>query len=149
MLDAQDRAILAIVQRDNRLSNQAIAEQVNLSETAVRRRLTRLRSEGVIQSDVVVLDRSRLGQTLIVAVTFHDDTPETYERFRIVMAEDPQVTTLYSVAGETDFILHVHAPSLEAYESWAEASLLSDPTVRRYETTVVLSTIKFTTKVPV
>ena len=130
MLDAQDRAILAIVQRDNRLSNQAIAEQVNLSETAVRRRLTRLRSEGVIQSDVAVLDRSRLGQTLIVAVTFHDDTPETYERFRIVMAEDPQVTTLYSVAGETDFILHVHAPSLEAYETWAEASLLSDPTVR-------------------
>ncbi len=149
MLDAQDRAILAIVQRDNRLSNQAIAEQVNLSETAVRRRLARLRAEGVIQSDVAMLDRSRLGQTLIVAVTFLDDAPETYERFRAIMSADPQVTALYSVAGETDFIVHVHASSLEAYESWAEASLLSDPTVRRYETTVVLSTVKFTTEVPV
>ena len=149
MLDAQDQAILRIVQRDNRLSNQAIAKRVNLSETAVRRRLARLRSEGVIQSDVAMLDRSRLGQTLIVAVTFHDDAPDTYERFRTVMAADPQVTALYSVAGETDFIVHVHAPSLEAYEAWAEASLLSDSTVRRYETTVVLSTVKFTTEVPV
>lgn len=149
MLDAQDRAILRIVQQDNRMSNQAIAEQVNLSETAVRRRLSRLRDEGVIQSDVAVLDRSRLGQTLIVAVTFHDDAPDTYERFRTIMAADPQVTALYSVAGDIDFIVQVHAPTLEAYEAWAGTSLLSDPTVRRYETTVVLSTAKFTTEVPV
>lgn len=149
MLDEMDRTILRLVQRDNRLSNQAIAQQVNLSETAVRRRLARLREEGVIVSDVAVLDRARLGQTLIVAVTFNDDAPQTYAQFRSVMTADPQVTGLYSVAGEVDFLLHVHAPSLEAYEVWAEASLLNDPTVKRYETTVVLSTVKFTTEVPV
>ena len=149
ILDETDRAILRIVQRDNRQSNHAIAQQVNLSETAVRRRLERLRREGVITTDAALLDRARLGQTLIVSVTFHDDAPDIYERFRAAMQADPNVTQIYSIAGEVDFLLHVHAPSLASYERWAEASLLQDPIVRRYETSVVLSTVKFTTEVPV
>ena len=114
-LDSFDRAILAIVQTDNRLPNRIIAERVNLSETAVRRRLDHLREVGLIRADVALVDRDALGQTLIVAVTF---------------------------------IILVHAPSLTAYERWAEIQLLGDPGVRRFETSVVFTTHKFDTAVP-
>ena len=148
MLDSFDHAILAVVQADNRLPNREIAHRVNLSETAVRRRLDCLRSDGVIQRDVALLDRDALGQTLIVSVVFSEDTAEAYARFRQQMVASERVTQCYSIAGEVDFILIVHAPDLREFEAWAQSTLLSDPIVKRYETSVVFTTHKFSTAVP-
>lgn len=148
MLDAFDRAILDIVQADNRLPNREIAARVNLSETAVRRRLDRLRADGVIRADIAMLDRDRLGQTLVVSVIFRDDMAEAYECFIAQMQESDRVTQCYSIAGEVDFILHVHAASLREFEDWAKSTLLADPVVQRYETAVVFTTHKFSTAIP-
>tara|TARA_R110002073_G_scaffold1785_5_gene12823 strand:+ start:3042 stop:3494 length:453 start_codon:yes stop_codon:yes gene_type:complete len=148
MLDSFDRAILAVVQVDNRLPNREIAAQVNLSETAVRRRLDRLRGEGVICADVALLARDELGQTLIVSVIFNEDTGEAYARFQREMIASERVTQCYSIAGEVDFMLLVHASNLREFEAWAQSSLLSDPIVKRYETSVVFTTHKFSTAVP-
>ncbi|WP_203295124.1 Lrp/AsnC family transcriptional regulator [Maricaulis parjimensis] len=148
MLDDFDRAILDIVQADNRLPNREIAARVNLSETAVRRRLDRLRADGVIQADIAMLDRDRLGQTLIVSVIFRDDMAEAYQRFIEQMLASDRVTQCYSIAGEVDFILHVHATSLREFEDWAKSTLLADPVVQRYETAVVFTTHKFSTAIP-
>ena len=148
MLDRFDRAILDIVQADNRLPNREISARVNLSETAVRRRLDRLRAEGIIRADVALLERDRLGQTLIVSVIFRDDMAEAYERFIAEMVASERVTQCYSIAGEVDFILHVHAASLREFEDWAKSTLLADPVVQRYETAVVFTTHKFSTAIP-
>ena len=58
-LDAFDRAILALLQRDNLMPQRLIAEQVNLSAPAVQRRIKRLQETGVIAANVAVLDRAR------------------------------------------------------------------------------------------
>nr|WP_300527858.1 Lrp/AsnC family transcriptional regulator [Maricaulis sp.] len=144
-LDPFDRAILGIVQSNNRLANREIAQQVNLSETAVRRRLERLRKTGVIAADVAILDRNQIAETLIVSVIFRDDQVGHYNAFRQRMLEDAQVSQVYSIAGEVDFILHVHAENLSGYEAWAETQLLSDPAIQRFETSVVFTTVKFDT----
>lgn len=148
-LDEFDRAILRLVQSDNRLPNREISDRVNLSETAVRRRLDRLRAEGLIVREVTLLDRNLVGETLIVAVSFRDDAPEVYERFRARMLKDPSVSQVYSIAGHVDFIIHVHAATLPEYERWAEAKLLRNPDIARYETSVVFTTVKFDTAVPI
>lgn len=148
MLDTFDHAILNVVQADNRLPNREIARRVNLSETAVRRRLDRLRSDGVIRSDVSLLDRDALGQTLIVSVVFCEDTAEAHARFRREMVASERVMQCYSIAGEVDFTLIVHAADLREFELWAQSSLLGDPIVKRYETSVVFTTHKFSTAVP-
>jgi len=148
-LDSFDRAILRLIQTDNRRPNREIAGEICLSETAVRRRLDRMRSEGVIAADVSLLERDAAGQTLIVAVTFGDDRPEVYERFKRRMIEDEQVSQVYSVAAPVDFIIHVHAATLAAYEAWAQDRLLCDPDIARFDTTVVFSTVKYSTALPV
>ncbi|MGK0266357.1 MAG: Lrp/AsnC family leucine-responsive transcriptional regulator [Maricaulis sp.] len=148
MLDTFDLAILTVVQADNRLPNREIARKVNLSETAVRRRLERLRGQGTIRNDVALLDRDALGQTLIVSVIFAEDSAEAYARFRQEMVASERVTQCYSIAGEVDFILFVHAPDLREFEAWAQSTLLADPVVKRYETSVVFTTHKFSTAIP-
>ena len=68
VLDAFDRAILAILQRDNTVAQREIARAVHLSAPAVQRRIRRLRDSGVIRAEVAVLDASRLGRPLTLMV---------------------------------------------------------------------------------
>ena len=60
-LDSYDRAILAILQEDNRTPQRAIGERVNLSAPAVQRRIRRMEQDGVIQANVALLDPAAFG----------------------------------------------------------------------------------------
>ncbi len=146
-MDSFDHAILALVQRDNRLTDAAIGEHVNLSASAVRRRLKAMRDDGTIIADVSLVDPDRFGLTMIVQVAFERDSPETYAAFREQMLTAPEVSQCYSVSGSFDFVLVAHAISPAAYEAWAQGAIMSNPAVRRHETHVVWSRSKFTTAI--
>lgn len=148
-LDDFDRKILRLVQSDNRRTNTEIAQAVHLSEPSVRRRLDRLRKAGVIRAEVALLDRERLGVTLIVTITFKDDSPEAYRAFGDRMRAEACVSECYSIAGPSDFVVIAHAPNLPEFERWAHTAIMSDAAIQRYDTAVVYSTVKYETAIPV
>ena len=147
--DEFDRRLLDLVQRDVRRTNTDLAQAVNLSEAAVRRRLDRLRKSGIIKAEVALLDRDSVGVTLVVTITFKDESVEAYDAFEARMRSQDWVSQCYSIAGPKDFIAIVRAPSLPEYEDWGRAVIMSDPAILRYETAVVYSTVKFDTRIPV
>src|SRR3954452_23205758 len=67
-LDKTDRKILAILQSDGRLTNQEVAEQVNLSPSPCLRRIKRLEQAGVIRQYVALLDPEKIGLGLLAYV---------------------------------------------------------------------------------
>ena len=146
-LDRFDRAILDIVQQDNQRSHADIGEAVNLSASSVRRRLTTMRKSGVIMADVSIMDTSKLGLTFITTVAFEREDLEAYGAFRAQMNEEPAVSQCYAVSGDSDFVLIVHAKTPEAYESWGYETLMANPMIRRYSTSIVWSRSKFTTRI--
>src|SRR5258708_16538926 len=72
-MDAIDRRILAILQENGRLSNQEIAERVNLSPSPCLRRIRRLEEIGVIRGYVALLDAQKLGLDLLASVNLRLD----------------------------------------------------------------------------
>lgn len=146
-LDNFDRAILEIVQTDTLKSHRRIGEAVNLSASSVRRRLEAMRRSGVITADVALVDPALLGLSFITSVSFAVETPEAYAAFEDQMRADPAVSQCYSVSGDQDFLLIVHATSPEAYEAWGKRALMGNPAIGRYSTSVVWSRSKFTPKV--
>jgi len=144
-LDDFDKAILRIVQRDNQLSHAAIGEAVNLSSSAVRRRLTRMRSDGTIARDVAILDPGRDSVTFLVSVKFSVDTAESYAAFDAFALADPHIKQCYHVSGSNDYALVVEGPSLGWFEDWAKATMMSNPALQRHDTAVVYSCKKFET----
>lgn len=150
-IDDFDRAILDVVQENNLLTHAEIGEQVSLSPSSVRRRLSALREAGVIAADVSVIDPAVLGRTItvIVSVMFEKETPEAYEAFRKRMLKAPEVSQCYSVAGPVDFVLICHARDLAEHERWAERVLMADPEIKRSTSQVVWSRTKFTTRIAV
>ncbi|NYZ61933.1 Lrp/AsnC family transcriptional regulator [Luteimonas deserti] len=148
-LDAKDRALLALLQEDARQGPGRLAARSHMSESSVRRRIEALRRDGVIQREVAVLDRNLMpGIQVIVQVSFERESPELLQRFQTRMRQLPEVTQCYSVSGAVDFVLVVHAADPAAFERWGQRELTADPVVRRYESMVVWSTVKFDGAVP-
>lgn len=151
-LDPTDRRILHEVQRDLRRSPETLAQAAGTSVATLRRRLRRLRESGVIEREVAVLAPSHmrrdLGIEIIVQVTMLEEHSHTYDRFRRKVRDEPAITQCYSVTGDIDLILHVSMPSMGVYEKWIEEFILSEPSVKRCQSNVIYSRIKFDTAIP-
>lgn len=112
--DDFDRAILAILQRDNTTPQREIAEAVHLSAPAVQRRIKRLQEAGIIRANVAVLDQCRLGRplTIMVEVRVASEQPHRVAPFRRRVQEDPAVQQCYAITGDADFLLILTAASM-------------------------------------
>jgi len=108
-VDRIDRAILAELARDSRLSVRAIAERVHISRTAAHNRVQNLVSTGVIKSFAAQVDRKAIGlnvTAIVIVKAGNVPWPELASAF----AELPYVESIQAVSGDIDFILTVSAP---------------------------------------
>jgi Lrp/AsnC family transcriptional regulator, leucine-responsive regulatory protein len=147
-LDSFDLAILDALQHDASQSHASIGALVNLSASAVRRRIGVMKQAGVIEREQALVAFDALGPRvrLLVSVSFDRESPAIYAQFRKAMIDEPWVTHCFSTAGATDFVLIVEAPSVSDYESWGERVLMSNTDIKRYESKVVWSTVKEVTR---
>lgn len=148
-LDKQDRRLLGVVQKDNSLSYDAIGEKLNMSASAVRRRLKRLREGKVIVADVSIVDPGKRLVTVITSIRLANETHAVYESFKRKMKKSAEVVQCYTVSGETDFIVIAHFDDLPSYEQWIDTHILSDDSVQRSDTNIVYSRVKYETAVNV
>ncbi len=149
MVDHFDRKILVALQIDNRQSMAALGEKIGLSEPAVRRRVGRLRSIGMILRDVAVIDAARLGITVIISVRFEKESQQTYDAFKAAIAATDAITQCYTVTGDEDFVLIGHFADMAAYDDWVNAVILTNAAISRTTTNVVYRTVKFETAIPI
>ena len=150
-MDAADRVLLDHIQRNAKCSIPALAEATGLSTASVQRRMRALREAGVIQREVAVLDPQPLGLgiTAIVAVELERDRLDQIDGFKRKAREDAQVTHFYCIAGEADFILIVMARDIAGYEAFTHRFFFADKNVRKFRTSIVVSTEKATSELPI
>lgn len=144
-LDRTDRRILDALQRDGRMSNVALAEEVNLSPSPCLRRLKRLEEREVIAGYRAVLDRRRvgLGLTLFVEIKVSGHSDDLASQLESAFNEMEEVVAAHIVSGPSaDFLLEVVVPDLDAYEQLLLKRLLTLPSVVDVNSNFSLRTIK-------
>src|SRR5688572_5276735 len=101
-LDATDRKILTLLQKDASLSLADIADKVNLSPTPCWRRIQKLEEAGVIAKRVTILDAKRLnlGVTAFVAIRTSQHNAAWLERFAKAVAAVPEIVEVYRMSGD-------------------------------------------------
>jgi Lrp/AsnC family leucine-responsive transcriptional regulator len=151
-MDSFDVKILNILQHDNRLPTERIAEQVGLSPSAVQRRLKRLREQGTIEAEVAVISPEAAGRKLIaiVEVTMQRERPlsASQNEFRRLMVATPEVMQCYHVTGNADFILIITAADIQEYEALTRRLFVDNPSVRGYNTSIVMRRVKTGMSIP-
>lgn len=118
-LDAIDKHILEVLQKNARISNLELANAVNLSPTPCARRVKQLEDAGIIQRHVTILDKQKLGLTLTIylAVTMEKHTPESFATFEKAIKSFPEVVSCCIVTGRTeDYLLKIVAKDMKHYE---------------------------------
>lgn len=150
-LDSFDRAILALLQRDNLMPQRLIAEHINLSAPAVQRRIKRLQETGVISANVAVLEPGHIGRTLtaIITVQLVNDKPDLSRDFKARISAEAAVQQCFYVTGETDYILIVTATDMEDYQAICRRLLEGDDNIRRYSTSIALERVKTGLQMPI
>jgi Lrp/AsnC family leucine-responsive transcriptional regulator len=149
-MDRYDARILAALQRDGRIPVVELAESIGLSPTPCARRIKTLESNGAIEGYSAVLNPARvgLGVLAIVQVKLTEHTDETVARFEKEILLMDEVTRCFAITGSYDFILEVYGQDLEALSSVVLKKLIRVPNVRDMQSSVVLDTIKRTTRIP-
>ncbi|BDX18674.1 transcriptional regulator [Halopseudomonas aestusnigri] len=149
-LDNLDRRILDALQRNAKLSNVQLAEEVGLSPSPCLRRVRLLEEAGVIRGYHAELDRSKsgLGLTVFVGVKVERHHDASANAFRPAVIDLPEVISCHVVSGESDFLLQVVLPDLASYEDFLFSTLLKLPGVSDIRSNFAISTVKSQTALP-
>jgi Lrp/AsnC family transcriptional regulator, leucine-responsive regulatory protein len=161
-LDKTDRKILAILQQDGRLTNQEVADRVNLSPSPCLRRIRQLEESGVIRQYVALLAPEKIGLGLLAYVNVrmekHSDilppgsarntSPSPRADFAASVENWPEVVACYAMTGEMDYLLRVHVEDMEHFSRFMMETLLRHPAVLDVKSSFALQRVKDTTALP-
>ena len=118
-LDRLDHRILAVLQKDGRISNQDLADRVGLSPSPCLRRVRALEEAGILVGYRAQLDPKQLGLSLtaLIGISMDQHTPERFTRFEAAIAEIPEVVECLLITGQqADYQLKVMVRDMDAYQ---------------------------------
>lgn len=150
-LDKIDASILELIQRNNRLTSEELGGLVNLSPSACQRRLKRLRSEGIIEADVAIVNPKVVGRsfTMLVLVSLERERADIVDRFKNAIRATREVMIGFYVTGDVDFILVVTAKSMDDYEQFTRRFFYENADIKGFKTMVVMDWVKAGFELPI
>ncbi len=137
-MDAVDQRIIALLVADARASFAEIGAKVSLSAPAVKRRVDRLRSRGIIKGFTAVIDPAAVGWTTEAFVELFCTGRTTPAQITVATRRHPEVVGAYTVSGEADALVHLRAADIGHLEQALER-LRAEPFVTSTRSMVVLS----------
>lgn len=151
-LDPYDKQILTALQKNGRLTNQEIADQIGLSPSACLRRFKALEISGLIQGYSAQLDAKKLGLDLmaLVHISMDKHTQERFAEFEREIQKLPNVIECLLLTGQSaDYQLKVVVKDLDAYQDLLLNHLTKIPGVSGIHTSFVLRKIHTNQGLPV
>jgi Lrp/AsnC family transcriptional regulator, leucine-responsive regulatory protein len=143
-LDTLDKAILAALVADGRLSQVDLAETVPLSPTAIARRIRALEEAGVIEGYEARISRKALGldMTVFVQIALKSQNEELLADFEKAVAAAPSIISCHLMSGDDDYLIVVLARDLADYERIHKEQLSRLPGVARLKSSFALREVK-------
>ena len=150
-LDKIDLQILKFLQEDALMTNKEIASRLNLTTTPIHERIKRLENEGVIEKYTAILNKSKLGKSLVVLVdvTLKEHAATFLEQFEKDVLLLPEVVECYCISGGSDFLLKVLIKDMDEYRHFILHKLATLSNIGNAQSRFVVNEIKSQTPVPI
>jgi len=149
-LDRFDKLILDALQRDGRISNKQLAQQVNLSESACLRRVRVLEESGMIERYVAMVSQAKAGMpgNVLVHIGLHREEQSELAAFEAAVQAIPEVMECYLMTGEFDYLLRVVVADMADFERIHKDELTRLPGVARVNSSFAIRTVLKKTELP-
>lgn len=137
-MDNLDRRIIDELRRNSRAGFGDIGSSVGLSASAVKRRVDRLVSDGVIRGFTIHVDPSTEGLGTEAYVELFCTGTVAPDELRRILESVPDVVDAGTVSGSADAIVHMRSHNIAALEEALEA-VRNAPNVDHTRTSIVMS----------
>ncbi|MDM0120052.1 winged helix-turn-helix transcriptional regulator [Variovorax arabinosiphilus] len=143
-LDRIDRKILDSLQRNGRISNAELAEQIGLSASACSERVRRLERERVITGYHARVAPAAVGRTLLVFVEIKlsAKSDDLFEQTRRELIHMPELMECHLVSGSFDYLLKFRIKGMEQYRQLLGGILKRLPVSAQSNSYVVMEELK-------
>lgn len=144
MLDGTDLRLLAALQRDAQLTASALGTLLNLSASQAGRRRQRLEEDGYIQGYAARLHPGKLGLSVqaFVQVVLGRHGPEQSRAFARLTRTRPEITSVWTLTGDADYLLRVYCADLAALNMLIHDVILPHDAVSRVHSQIVMDQLK-------
>ncbi len=144
MLGTTDKKILNILQKNGRITNAKLAQEIGLSPPAVLERVRRLEASGIIEKYVAILDRHEAGfdiQTIVMVCLSHHQI-SSLQDVKERLTQMDEVLECHQLTGEVDFLLKVVVKDMKSYTDFVNNKLSGIPGIQNVKTSFILDTLK-------
>ncbi len=143
-LDKTDVQILALLQQNAKLTNKEIAHSIHKSVTPVYERIKRLEREGFIRGYKTLLDRNKIGRTLlaITNVQLKEHAQDMLQVFESQIKQFPEVMECYNMTGVYDYLLKIVVKDMNSYQDFVMNKLAGLPNIHQVQSSFIMTEIK-------
>ena len=143
ILSRTDRKILALLQKDGRMSVAEIGRQVGLTASPCAERIKRLENQGIITGYFARLAPAKLdaGLVVFVQVALQRTSGNAFKSFTDAIEIIPEVEECHLVSGEFDFLVKARVKDMTHYKNLLAGSLLQLPNVQESKSYPVMESV--------
>ena len=148
-IDEIDLLILDILSTNARETQADIARAVGLAPSAVLERIRKLEARKIIRGYSADIDPNALGQGLLAFVAVRSEDGPADDSVARKLASFPEILEVHHVAGEDCYMVKVRTKDAEQLGTMLRTRIGRIPGVRSTRTTIVLETVKETSRLPI
>ena len=149
IIDEIDLIILDILSTNARETQADIARSVGLAPSAVLERIRKLEGRKIIRGYTADVDPNILGQGLLAFVAVRSEDGPADDSVARTLASFPEILEVHHVAGEDCYMVKVRTKDAEQLGTMLRTRIGRIPGVRSTRTTIVLETVKETSRLPI
>jgi Lrp/AsnC family leucine-responsive transcriptional regulator len=147
LLDATDKRILNLIQKDSQLSVKEVADAVGLSASPTYERIKRMERIGVIAKYVALLDKAKIERELVAIchVRLREHSQGMLSKFEKAIVKFDEVMEVQCLSGSIDYSLKVATRDMKSYQDFVLNKLSSLENIANVQSSFVMKEIKFET----
>lgn len=151
MLDAIDSRLLALLQANAQLTAQELGEILGLSASQAGRRRQRLEADGLIRAYRAEVDPESVGLAVqaFIQVVMATHSEQNARDFVRLTRMQPEIVGVWTLTGESDYLLRVYCADLAALNALVQQVLLPHSAVSRVQSQIVMEHIKRDAPLPI
>ena len=148
-LDATDKKLINLLQKDSKQTTKQLSLQLNLSVTAVYERIKKLEKENVIEKYVAIINKNKVEKSFLVFchIKLIQHTKEYVTTFEREILKLQEVSECFHVSGDYDYILKIYVKDMDAYRNFMLTKLTTIKFIGSTHSTFAIEQVKNTTEI--
>lgn len=149
-LDEIDRRILVILQRNAKITNAQLSQDIGLSPAPTLERVKKLEQSGLIKNYHAELNAEMLGLgvQMFVQVTLKGHNKQNIDQFMAAIENIPEVIECHHVTGTSDLLIKIISRDIGSYQKFMLENISEIEVVDNLQSMVILSTLKDSKEMP-